>query len=89
MAATSPFSQLWYFNLRPWLQIKDTNLIPTQIFNTALHIDMYIMVFNGGFSFHVQDVAMRFGPDVLTVFFKVGLFLQSWFISSNNRLSLF
>lgn len=48
----------------------------TQIFNTALHIDMYIMVFNGGFSFHVQDVAMRFGPDVLTVFFKVSLLLQ-------------
>lgn len=29
------------------------------------------MVAHGGFGFHVQDIAMRFGPDVLTVFFKV------------------
>ncbi len=29
------------------------------------------MVVHGGFGFHVQDIAMRFGPDVLTVFFKV------------------
>lgn len=30
-----------------------------------------IMVFHGGFGFHVDDIYIRFGPDVLTIFFKV------------------
>jgi hypothetical protein len=42
-----------------------------QFFNTALHADVFIMVTHGGFGFHVQEIAMRFGPDVLTLFFKV------------------
>ncbi|KAI6369137.1 hypothetical protein MCOR25_004492 [Pyricularia grisea] len=40
-------------------------------FNTALHIDILIMVHRGGFGFHVDEIAKRFGPDVLELFFKV------------------
>lgn len=29
------------------------------------------MCLKGGFGFHVAEIAVRFGPDVLTYFFKV------------------
>ncbi|TLS26695.1 hypothetical protein PpBr36_04408 [Pyricularia pennisetigena] len=42
-----------------------------QFFNTALHVDVLIMVHRGGFGFHVDDIVKRFGPDALELFFKV------------------
>ncbi|KAF7558101.1 hypothetical protein G7Z17_g21 [Cylindrodendrum hubeiense] len=58
---------------------SDISIIVALVFNTALHSDMFIMVLNGGFSFHVQDVAMRFGPNATTLFFKcIMVFALLW-----------
>ncbi|KAH7131010.1 integral membrane protein [Dactylonectria macrodidyma] len=65
-------------NSKPF-DYSDMAIIVALIFNTGLHADMFIMVLRGGFSFHVQDVAMRFGPDALTLFFKcIMVFALLW-----------
>ncbi|KAM0611017.1 hypothetical protein D7B24_006128 [Verticillium nonalfalfae] len=61
------------------LNASDACILVALFFNTALHADVFIMVVHGGFGFHVQDIAMRFGPDVLTVFFKcIMVFALLW-----------
>lgn len=44
-----------------------------KLFNYGLHLDTLLMCLKGGFGFHVAEIIVRFGPDVLTFFFKVGL----------------
>ena len=46
--------------------------IGLELFNIGLHVDCWLMVLHGGFGFHLMDVAVRFGPDTVTFFFKVG-----------------
>ncbi|KAM0274945.1 hypothetical protein ACHAQH_007713 [Verticillium albo-atrum] len=61
------------------LNASDACILVALFFNTALHADVFIMVVHGGFGYHVQDIAMRFGPDVLTVFFKcIMVFALLW-----------
>ncbi|KAM0335545.1 hypothetical protein ACHAQA_000593 [Verticillium albo-atrum] len=61
------------------LNASDACILVALFFNTALHADVFTMVVHGGFGFHVQDIAMRFGPDVLTVFFKcIMVFALLW-----------
>lgn len=43
-----------------------------KLFNYGLHLDTLLMCLKGGFGFHVGEIMVRFGPDVLTYFFKVG-----------------
>ncbi|KAI4592690.1 hypothetical protein KJ359_010592 [Pestalotiopsis sp. 9143b] len=40
------------------------------LFVLALCIVDYLMVFRGGFTFDLTEIAERFGPDALTIFFK-------------------
>ncbi|TLD24076.1 hypothetical protein PspLS_06548 [Pyricularia sp. CBS 133598] len=55
----------------PRLDGADYCTLTALVFNTALHVDVLIMVHRGGFGFHVDDIAKRFGPDTLEIFFKV------------------
>ncbi|KAH6684932.1 integral membrane protein [Plectosphaerella plurivora] len=58
---------------------SDACILVALFFNTALHADVFIMVVHGGFGFHVQDIATRFGPEVLTLFFKcIMVFALLW-----------
>ncbi|KAK1834593.1 hypothetical protein QBC39DRAFT_252092 [Podospora conica] len=40
------------------------------VFTIGLHIDMYVMVVQGGFGFHGVDIITRFGMDTLVLFLK-------------------
>ncbi|KAH8846063.1 hypothetical protein MCOR27_010397 [Pyricularia oryzae] len=55
----------------PRLDGADYCTLTALFFNTALHVDILIMVHRGGFGFHVDEIAKRFGPDALELFFKV------------------
>lgn len=52
------------------LDASDLCSFAALIFTIGLHIDMYVMVFLGGFGFHGVDIIMRFGMDTLVLFLK-------------------
>jgi hypothetical protein len=43
-----------------------------QFFDASLQIDIWVMVYLGGFGFHPTEIIERFGTDNLTIFLKVG-----------------
>jgi hypothetical protein len=56
--------------IRRPLDGSDLCIIAALIFTIGLHVDMYIMVFLGGFGFHGYDIVQRFGMDTLVLFLK-------------------
>jgi hypothetical protein len=52
------------------IDASDLCILAALIFTIALHIDMYLLLFLGGFGFHVVDIIQRFGFDTLLLFFK-------------------
>ncbi|KAH9900526.1 integral membrane protein [Xylariomycetidae sp. FL2044] len=58
------------FKVSKRLDASDYCILIALFFNTALHTDVLVMVRHGGFGFHVQDIATRFGPGVVTIFFQ-------------------
>lgn len=56
--------------LKRSLDASDLCIFAALIFNIGLQIDMYIMVFHGGFGFHGMEIIERFGNDTLVLFLK-------------------
>ncbi|KAK1751358.1 hypothetical protein QBC47DRAFT_364381 [Echria macrotheca] len=52
------------------IDASDLCIFAALIFTIGLHIDMYVMVFLGGFGFHGVDIVQRFGMDTLVLFLK-------------------
>ncbi|ETS84625.1 hypothetical protein PFICI_02650 [Pestalotiopsis fici W106-1] len=52
------------------LDASDICIAAALLFVLALCIVDYLMVFKGGFTFDLTEIAERFGPDALTIFFK-------------------
>jgi len=49
---------------------SDLCIFAALIFTIGLHIDMFVMLFLGGFGFHGIDIITRFGMDTLVLFLK-------------------
>jgi hypothetical protein len=56
--------------VRRRLDASDLCILAALVFTIGLHIDMYIMVFFGGFGFHGYDIVQRFGMDTIVLFLK-------------------
>jgi hypothetical protein len=56
--------------IRRRLDASDLCILAALVFTIGLHIDMYIMVFFGGFGFHGYDIVERFGMDTMVLFLK-------------------
>jgi hypothetical protein len=56
--------------VRRRLDASDLCILAALVFTIGLHIDMYIMVFFGGFGFHGYDIVERFGMDTMVLFLK-------------------
>jgi hypothetical protein len=56
--------------IRRRLDASDLCILTALVFTIGLHIDMYIMVFFGGFGFHGYDIVQRFGMDTIVLFLK-------------------
>jgi hypothetical protein len=54
--------------VRRRLDASDLCILAALVFTIGLHIDMYIMVFFGGFGFHGYDIVERFGMDTIVLF---------------------
>ncbi|KAK0622953.1 hypothetical protein B0T14DRAFT_158494 [Immersiella caudata] len=49
---------------------SDLCIFAALVFTIGLHIDMFVLVFYGGFGFHVYEIIQRFGMDTLVLFLK-------------------
>lgn len=56
--------------VRRRLDASDLCIFAALVFTIGLHVDMYVMVFLGGFGFHGYDIVQRFGMDTLVLFLK-------------------
>jgi hypothetical protein len=52
------------------LDASDLCILAALVFTIGLHVDMFVMVFLGGFGFHGYDIVQRFGMDTLVLFLK-------------------
>jgi hypothetical protein len=52
------------------LDASDLCIFAALIFTIGLHIDMFVLVFLGGFGFHGYEIIQRFGMDTLVLFLK-------------------